>query len=333
MTSIPFLDAPTLRTLMPWPAAVDALAGALRGRAADADPPRVSVPVASGELLLMSAESAASAGVKVLGVAPGNPASGRPRIQGLFLLFDAATLSPWLLVDGPALTAVRTPAVSALAATHLAAAGAARLVVFGTGPQARGHIEALGSVRALGTVVVVGRNAGRTDDFVMGLVAAGYPAVVGTPDAVAEADLVVCATTSAQPVFDGRRLAPQACVLAVGSHEPGVRELDEVVFERAARVVVEDRSTALREAGDVIAAIAAGSCAPGGLIELRELLTMSPAPGISVFKSVGMGWQDLAVAEVAGRRWRTSQAGRPRGNTAVHSDAAVPGDTAAEKAS
>ena len=317
MTGIPFLDAATLRSLMPWPAAIDALAAALRAGDTGTQPPRVSVPVAGGELLLMPAESAGSAGVKVLGIAPGNPASGRPRIQGLYVLFDAATLTPRLLVDGPALTALRTPAVSALAAMHLAAPGAARLVVFGAGPQARGHVEALGSVRPLDTVLVVGRNASRTSTFVAELVAAGYPAVVGTPDAVAEADLVVCATTSAQPVFDGRRLAPHACVLAVGSHEPGVRELDDVVFDRAERVVVEDRSTALREAGDVIAAIATGSCAPAALIELAKLLTMSPAPGISVFKSVGMGWQDLAVAEAAGRRRGIPEAGRSPGNTAA----------------
>ena len=322
MTGIPFLDAATLRSLMPWSAAIDAVAAALRSGDTGTQPPRVSVPVAGGELLLMPAESAGSTGVKVLGIAPGNPASGRPRIQGLYVLFDAATLTPRLLVDGPALTALRTPAVSALAAMHLAAmhlaaAGAARLVVFGAGPQARGHVEALGSLRPLDTVLVVGRNPLRTNSFVAELVAAGYPAVVGTPDAVAEADLVVCATTSAQPVFDGRRLAPHACVLAVGSHEPGVRELDDVVFDRAERVVVEDRSTALREAGDVIAAIAAGSCAPAALIELATLLTMSPAPGISIFKSVGMGWQDLAVAQAAGRRWGTPEAVRSPGNTAA----------------
>jgi ornithine cyclodeaminase/alanine dehydrogenase-like protein (mu-crystallin family) len=263
--------------------------------------------------LLMAAGSADAAGVKVLSIAPGNPRSGLPRIQGLYILLDAGTLSPWLLVDGIALTAVRTPALSALAALHLASPRASRLVVFGTGPQARGHVEALGGVRALDAVVVVGRNRSHTDDFVAGLVSAGFPAVAGTPDAVADADLVVCATTSAQPVFDGRRLAADACVLAVGSHEPSVRELDEVVFDRAARVVVEDRDTALREAGDVVAAIAAGTCAPDDLVPLGEMLELAPSPGISVFKSVGMAWQDLAVAAAAGRRYRATD---PAGDVA-----------------
>ena len=296
MTRPDFLDAATLADLMPWPAAIDALAVAL-GAATGSNPPRVSVPVAGGELLLMSAASADAAGVKVLGVAPGNPAAGRPRIQGLYVLFDAATLTPWLLIDGTALTAVRTPALSALAATHLAAPDASRLVVFGAGPQARGHIESLCSIRPLEEVVVVARNPIRTATFVADLVADGYPATVGPPDAVSDADVVVCATTSAHPVFDGRRLAGHACV-----------------FERAERVVVEDRDTAVREAGDVIAAIDTGACAADALITLPELLTMPPPHGISVFKSVGMGWQDLAVAEAAGQRWRRrSRTGEPAG--------------------
>ena len=305
MTGLPFLDAAAVQALLPWSVAVDALDGAVRASGAvESGPPRVSVPVASGELLLMPAESAAAAGVKLLSVAPGNPVAGLPRIQGLYVLFDAATLSPWLLLDGTALTAIRTPALSALAAGHLAAPGAAVLVVFGAGPQARGHIEALRRIRPIDTVLVVARNPVRTAEFIAELIAAGHPAAAGTPDAVAEADLVVCATTSAQPVFDGRRLAANACVVAVGSHEPRARELDEVVFARAERVVVEDRDTALREAGDVIAAIAAGRCSPDALIGLPAALELAPSEGISVFKSVGMAWQDLAVAAVAGERWR-----------------------------
>ena len=311
MNALPYLDAATVTGLLPWRVAVEAIEDALRRAAATggaAGPPRVAIPVPGGELLLMPAASAAAVGVKVLTIAPDNPAVGRPRIQGLYVLFDPATLAPWLLIDGTALTTVRTPAVSAFAATHLAAPAASRLIVFGTGPQARGHIEALSSVRALATVLVVARNPLQSRKFVAQLVADGYPAVAGTPDAVDEAELVVCATTSAVPVFDGCRLADHACVLAVGSHQRGVRELDETVFARAERVVVEDRDTAIREAGDVIAAIEGGSCSADALIELPELLTMSPSDGISVFKSVGMAWQDLAVAQAAGNRWHAGGA-------------------------
>jgi ornithine cyclodeaminase len=304
---LPFLDADTLTSLVPWRAAVGALEAALAaGGPAAGGPPRFAVAEEHGELLLMPAASAASVGVKVTSVAPGNPARGLPRIQAVYVLLDAATLTPRLLIDGTALTTLRTPALSALAVRRLARPDAASLVVFGAGPQAWGHAHALATVRELRSVRIVGRDPDRAADLVRRLRAEGIAAAVGAPADVAGAGIVVCATTARQPVFDGELLAEQACVVAVGSHEPGARELDDAVFARAGRVVVEERSTALREAGDVLGAIAAGVLDADQLVELTQLVEPAdltelgaPRPGVSVFKSVGMGWQDLAVAEAA----------------------------------
>ena len=116
---------------------------------------------------------------------------------------------------------------------------------------------------------------------------------------MATADIVVCATSAAAPVFTGSLLGDGACVVAIGSHQPTARELDADVFRRAATVVVEDRATALREAGDVIMAMAEGALNEAELTCLGELAEPSPSKGISVFKSVGMAWQDLVVAETA----------------------------------
>ncbi len=306
---LPFLDADTLMSLVPWPAAIDTLAAALAaGAAAAGGPPRFAVPEKHGELLLMPAASAAGVGVKVTSVAPGNPARGLPRIQAVYVLLDAATLTPRLLIDGAALTTLRTPAQSALAVRALARPDAASLVVFGAGPQAWGHVHAIGTVRELAEVRIVGRDADRQAGLVDRLRAEGFPVAAGTPAEVAGADIVVCATTARQPVFDGRLLAAQACVIAVGSHSPDARELDDAVFTRAARVVVEERSTALREAGDVLAAIAAGVLDADRLIELADLPAGVAQPGIGVFKGVGMGWQDLAVAEAAQRAFTAEHA-------------------------
>jgi ornithine cyclodeaminase len=104
-------------------------------------------------------------------------------------------------------------------------------------------------------------------------------------------------------LFDGAALAPQACVIAVGSHQADARELDDTVFRRAERVVVENAATALREAGDVISAIASGALTAERLIDLGAIGSLVPSGGISVFKSVGMGWQDLAVADAAFQTW------------------------------
>jgi ornithine cyclodeaminase len=304
MVDLPFLDAGTLASLVPWSAAIDALESALAaGAATSGGPPRFSVAEAHGELLVMPAASVAGVGVKVTSVAPGNRERGLPRIQAVYVLFDAATLTPRALLDGTALTTLRTPAQSALAVRSLARTDAAELLVFGSGPQAWGHVHAIGQVRRLRTVRIVGRDAARQAGLVERLRAEGVAAVAGTADDVASAEIVVCATTARQPVFDGRLLTGQACVVAVGSHEPAARELDDATLARAGRVVVEERSTALREAGDVLQAITAGVLAADDLVELATLAQLPVCPGISVFKSVGMGWQDLAVAEAAHAAW------------------------------
>lgn len=98
---------------------------------------------------------------------------------------------------------------------------------------------------------------------------------------------------------DALRAGLDPAVSPRGSHQAGVRELDERVFARAARVVVEERATALREAGDVIMAVAAGALVAADLMDLIEMLDAPAVPGISVFESVGMGWQDLVLAGAA----------------------------------
>jgi ornithine cyclodeaminase len=287
-------------------AAVRAITDALRGGLDPAaDPPRQAVGTAHGQLLLMPAESGEWAGVKVVSVAPGNPGRGLPTIQAVYLLLDSGTLSPVAALDGTALTSLRTPAVSAVAVRRLAAPDAARLVVFGSGPQAWGHVLALRAVRPLSDVRVIGRDQGRAAAFAERVAAAGLPASVGGPDAVADADLVVCATTAAEPLFDGQLVPDGACVVAVGSHEPGRRELDARLLGRS-MVVVEDAATALREAGDVVQAIADGALEATAPVALADVVTGRVSPVMDtprVFKSVGMAWQDLVIAAEVHRRW------------------------------
>jgi ornithine cyclodeaminase len=178
------------------------------------------------------------------------------------------------------------------------------LVVFGTGPQARGHVEAVRAVRPVTDVVVVGRERGRTQAFVDRVSSTGVPASVGGPESVAQADVVVCTTTSGVPLFDGALVPDHACVVAVGSHEPARRELDAALMGRAT-VVVEDVATALREAGDVVMAVDEGVLDRSALVPLADLVTGRVRVGTdrpSVFKSVGMAWQDLVAASEIRRR-------------------------------
>jgi ornithine cyclodeaminase len=287
------LDAEALRAALPWPVAIAALEAAFRDEDPEATPPRSHLDVPGGELLLMPAHGRGGLGVKLVTLAPGNPASGLPFIHGAYVLFSPGGLVPEALLDGTELTAIRTAAVSALATDRLARPDASRLVVFGAGAQARVHVGAMRAVRPVEHVAVVGRDPERARALAEELGAA-----VAGPEAIEEADLVCTCTTSAEPLFDGARLAPGTHVNAVGAYRPDLRELDAAAMRRA-RVVVETRAAALNEAGDVIQA----GLAEADLTELRDVVAGRAGrrdPGdVTIFKSVGLALEDLAVARAA----------------------------------
>ncbi|MBT2407757.1 ornithine cyclodeaminase family protein [Streptomyces sp. ISL-87] len=297
------MSADEMSALLTPAAAADALADALRaGHDPETDPPRTALPVPGGELLLMPVASGAYAGVKIAGVAPANPERGLPRITGSYLLLDGPTLRPLALLDGAALTALRTPAVSALALRYLAPGGPPlRLVLFGSGPQAYGHLEAVLAVRELSRAIVVARDPVGAEKLAAHARTLGVSARTGTPADVAGADLVICCTTARTPLFDGRLVPAGAVVVAVGSHEPEARETDTALVRRAA-VYVESRAAALREAGDLLVPESEGAIGPGHITGTLADLVAGRMPTAGrpscpqLFKSVGMAWEDLAVA-------------------------------------
>ncbi|MFG2075005.1 ornithine cyclodeaminase family protein [Nonomuraea maritima] len=313
MNALPYLDAATVARLVPMGRAVDVLEDALRaGLDPEATPQRPIADLPAGQLLLMPAAAGRYAGVKAVTVAPGNPERGLPRIQGAYLLFDGETLAPLAMLDGSALTSLRTPAVSALAVRHLAEPQARRLVVFGSGPQAWGHVLALREVRPVEDVTVVGRDLARAEALAgrcrdLGLTARALPSArhEAVADEVARADLVACCTTSREPLFPGRLARDGATVVAVGSHEPDAREIDDDLVARAT-VVVEARTSALEEAGDILLPIHRGTITSRHLAgTLADLAAgrVTAGPGPRVFKSTGMAWEDLVVAAAAYEAW------------------------------
>jgi ornithine cyclodeaminase len=292
-----FLDAGAVAALGPA-AAVQAIIDALRGGLDPAaDPPRVPVRLTQGEFLLMPSEALAAAGVKVVTIAPDNPTHGLPRIQAAYLLFDRETLALRAVLDGTALTTLRTPAVSVATILEQLPDRPLRAAVIGAGPQATGHVSTLAAVRPLVGVTYLVRDPSRTPLDAVGLGSRQADEVLQS------ANVVVCATSARSPVFDSALLREDAVVVAVGSHEPDARELDAPLLGRAT-VVVEDVATALREAGDVVLAIAEGTLTAVDLVPMRDVLTGAvalPTDRPLVFKSVGMSWQDLVVAEAVVR--------------------------------
>jgi ornithine cyclodeaminase/alanine dehydrogenase-like protein (mu-crystallin family) len=153
-------------------------------------------------------------------------------------------------------------------------------VVFGRGPQAHAHVEAMRAVRPIEQVDVLGRDRGAVDDL------------------VAAADIVCCCTTAREPLFDGALVGDHATVVAIGSHEPDAREIDDALCRRAT-VVVESRVSALREAGEIVSGVASGAIAEDGLVTLAELMRGAATPDPDrprLFKSTGMAWEDAVVA-------------------------------------
>ena len=287
-------DAAAIDRAVTWRRAVDALRRALAdGLDPDAEPLRVNTPFGAGHLLSMPSTGGRYAGVKLATVAPGNSTLGHPRVHAVYVVFDATTLAPFAVLDGTALTTWRTPSVAALGVDLVAPADASHLVLFGSGPQAWGHAQALRDVRPVRTVAVVGRDATRAAALVDRLRADGFDASTATASAVGDADLVACCTSSTTPVFDGRDLAAGAVVVASGAHEPAHREVDTETVRRCGGVVVEAVAAARAEAGEVIAAEAD---APTTLVTLADLVRGTAAAVPRLVDTVGMGWEDLAVA-------------------------------------
>jgi ornithine cyclodeaminase/alanine dehydrogenase-like protein (mu-crystallin family) len=310
-----------LRRAAPMDRAIDAVASAFAqlssGQAEVPLRPHVAIPPAEGLLLVMPAYLASSGGlgVKALTLFPRNAAQGLPTINALVLLFDAANGLPLALMDGGYLTALRTGAASG-AATRLMARDDARvLALFGAGAQALPQASAVCVARAIERVWIVNRSAQRAARLAGELRALGAPIpadVRVAPNAraaLAEADVVCCATASPTPVFDDADLRPGTHINGVGSYRPTMQEIPAATVARA-RVVVDQRRAAWAEAGDLVIARDQGLideahvAAELGEIVLRRAAGRTSADQVTFFKSVGNAVQDVAVAQVAYARAR-----------------------------
>ncbi|MDQ3941300.1 MAG: ornithine cyclodeaminase family protein [Actinomycetota bacterium] len=296
-----FIGSDELETLLPMTAAIDALEAAFHEGLPQA-PPRAHVPMGEGELLLMPAVGPTAAGVKLVTVAPANPSKGLPLIHAGYILFDVVTGEIAAVIEGGALTALRTAAVSGVATRHLAPREARRLVIIGAGVQGTAHLDAMAAVRPIETVTVVSRTRSKAERLADRAAAVGLSTAVGDAAAVAEADIVCTCTTSTSPVFDSSLLMPGVHVNAVGAYQVGAQELDDDLIRRA-RVVVETREAAM-SGGDVRTAVDRDVIEDTAVAaDLRELVggaaVRTTLDDITVFKSVGVASEDLVVAAAA----------------------------------
>ncbi|MGO3146500.1 MAG: ornithine cyclodeaminase family protein [Leucobacter sp.] len=317
--SISFFDAAEVERILPLGSAMDALEEALRGDAngvsinPENDGPRLFSDAPDGEFLLMPAQGPKFSGVKALTVAPNNPAKGLEKIQGLYILYSSDALAPVAVLEGASLTAIRTPAVTLSAVRQLAALAPEgseipaepRVLIFGAGVQALSHARAAAVVFPNASFDIIGRRPERVTELITGLAAATETASAHVTDrtndadnAVREADVIICVTSTATPLFDGLLVQDHAIVAAAGTHGHERREIDDALVNRS-DVFVEGRASAQRENGNLATAYTEQDWVDHPPANLQDLARgqATRTPGKPAFYTgVGMSWEDLVCA-------------------------------------
>lgn len=307
-------DAEDVAARLDFPSLIDAIDAAFRSNVTI--PPRhhhtVPAPETGGRdstLLLMPAWNMRHVGLKTVIVAPDNAAKGMPAVQAGYQLMDRETGVLLALMDGAELTARRTAAASALASRYLSRPDARRMTMVGTGVLASHLIGAHATQRAIDEVTIWGRDpdkAARLADRLAARLDRPGLAVRAEADlrtAVAEADIVSCATLATEPLIDGDWLKPGQHIDLVGAFTPEMREVDDRALVRAEIFV--DTPDALETAGEICDPMARGIITnadiKGTLFDLAHGHVNRPRPGadaITLFKSAGTALEDLAAAEL-----------------------------------
>lgn len=307
------LDADRLAELLDYPSLIDRLNQAFQGGCTV--PLRhhhdVAVPGGNdGTLLLMPAwKEGGVMGVKIATVFPGNGAKGLESVMASYLLLDGSTGSPLALAEGRTLTARRTAAASALAASKLACKEARSLMIVGTGRLASELIAAHRAVRPIDNVAVWGRTGHKAASLAARLDTpeCRVKAVTNLPCALREADIISCATLATEPLVLGNWLCPGQHLDLVGGFKPTMREADDDAVLRAT-LFVDTRAGACHEAGDIADPMERGVIDEADIAAELVELCRGDHPGrqsddeITLFKSVGTALEDLAAAELAYER-------------------------------
>lgn len=301
-SDLPYIDADELFRLVPLTDALDSLRACFASTPSHLD--RLHTTAGGGEFLVMPAAVGDAAGVKLVGIQPANPGRGLPIIQGVYVLFDMRIGQPVALLDGAALTTLRTPMISALATDALARRDARSLGIIGTGPQAVAHVSAMRVVRPdIDRVVVAGRTAGHVTRVVEELRAGGESVTAGSYADAAACDIVCAASRADTALFGLADVRPGAHINAVGSYRLDLREVAADLVA-AATVTVDDIAAAKAEAGELHIAVQEGVWSwdriAGDLTDLASgRLRRTSDDEITLFKSVGLAVQDLAIAQRA----------------------------------
>lgn len=307
------IEEQALRAAITPQIAVDTMRDAFRadgeGRAHVPAVINLDVPKYRGEFHVKTAhvDGVPHIAVKVASGFYDNPSQGLPSGSGLMAVFDATTGLPVaLLLDNGFLTDIRTGAAGAVAAEVLAPTRIRSVGMIGSGVQARHQIQCLRCVRDFQEIIAWSPNRARLDAYCAEMQAAGFDArPAASPREVCfEADLVVTATPSREPLVLADLLHPGQHLTAVGSDSPGKQELEAACLARADLLVV-DRLTQCAAFGELRHALDAGLFRADRVhAELGEIVAgakpgRTSAGQITIADLTGVGFQDTAIASRA----------------------------------
>jgi ornithine cyclodeaminase len=301
------ITAEEIDRVLTYPALVEALRAAFAAKITV--PVRHHHAIGNAMLLLMPAWTAGAKGeepflgTKIVTVFPDNGKLAKPAVLGSYILMSGATGEPLAVMDGTSLTRWRTACASALAASYLAREDAAHLVMVGAGALAPYLVRAHAAVRPIRRVTLWNRTRGRAVQAAFALAVSGLEVEVvdDLEPAVREADIVSCATLSATPLVQGKWLKKGTHLDLVGGFTPKMREADDDAVKKA-RVYVDTRAGATKEAGDITQPLKSGALKKDGIhADLFELCREEKKGRggnmqITLFKSVGTAIEDLAAA-------------------------------------
>lgn len=311
------LNATEIRQALPMNDAIaamkDAFAALSDGTAVAPLRTRLPIPSRDATSLFMPAymkkESTEALAVKVVSLYPSNPPRGLAYIQAAVLVFDAETGRAIALLEGSALTAIRTGAGSGAAIDLLARKDSKIVAIFGAGPQGKTQLEAACSARNIETAFIYNPTTSKAESFANEMAGRGNIPndirVAKTPqEAIQNADIICTATGSTKPVFEDKDVKAGTHISAIGAYTPEMQELPIETVARS-RIIVDSRATVMDEAGDIVKAMKAGAINEWNIhAELGEIVLglksgRQSDDEITFFKSVGNAVQDAVAAQVA----------------------------------
>ncbi|RBI59450.1 ornithine cyclodeaminase family protein [halophilic archaeon] len=278
-------------------------------------PPKtyVDIPAENGDFRAMPAAVGESAGVKWVNVHPDNQERfGLPTVMGLAVISDPASGYPLGILDGTALTRIRTGAAAAVATNALAPRGASSLGILGAGEQAHTQLDAIAHVRDLDEVILADLDDSAIERFIAAESDRNLSIHAGSPEDIAACDIISTTTPAREPILRRDWVEAGTHINAIGADAEEKQELETELLTDAA-IVIDDWEQCAHS-GEINVPVSTGALTEDDLLgTLGAVLTDEVAPArdsITVFDSTGLAIQDIAVGSVVFEAAKTKDAGK-----------------------